>query len=91
MDNQEHSPRLLYWVIGLLAVVLIAGILTWLYIQNRSPETVTESVTPVVTPTSIDPVIAATTDITSTLADLDIDLASIEKDLSSTDDTAPSL
>lgn len=90
MDDETGPSRFVYWVIGLLAIALILGVSSWLYLRSGSPQTVKEQ-TPAAAETATDPVETVGDEITAALSELDIDLASIDEDLASTDDDVPSL
>lgn len=84
--------KFLYWLIGLLAVLVIAGVMSWLYLSGNNSSTASKTPTTTTTPAkSHDDVVVAGTDITNSLAGLDQDLATIDKDIASTDDQTPTL
>lgn len=94
-EAPSKSSRVVYWLVGLLIVIGIGGVSTWLYLAGlQNTATPIQTVKPAATTqtaTSTDSVLVAPTTINTNLTDLDNELATIDADLSSTNDNAPSL
>lgn len=81
-------------VIASAIVLVTAGTASVLYVRDNQSATVAPSpvvTTPKTTILATDPVITAGATVTTTLGGLDSDLAKIDSDLKSTDDTSPTL
>jgi uncharacterized protein HemX len=80
------------WLVAVLIIVLVAGLATWLYLQNGQNKTGQTT-----TPTTLTTPAVTTTDssdqakIDSSLSQLDQELSIISEDNSSTNDNAPDL
>jgi len=91
MEGQTNAPRFLYWLVGILAVVVILGVLAWLYLKNAAVEQPATTLETPVPAAETDPVDRAGTEIEIALLELDEELALIDEDLNSTDDDDPTL
>lgn len=93
MFEEEKSPsKGLFWVIGILLLIVIVGASTWFYL-NRTPETArTVTVTPTAnTVTTTTTVSDANDALVAELSSLDTELTDIETDTASGEDNAPNL
>jgi len=81
-------------LVAVLLVLLIIGGATFAYMRRTQTPTVASNAPAVVTttpPAVTDPVLGASANVTATIADLDKQLAQIDTDLKTTDDTSPTL
>lgn len=86
--EQQQKGRTLYIVLALAFAALIVGGATWKYLANDTATTEMPTATTTDTPTTTTQLQASTkTEIDSSLTDLDTEIASIELEEESEDDT----
>lgn len=92
-EETGSKSKVLPVLIAVLLFLLVAGGASWFYFNTRTPasQPVTTTSTPATPVASTDPVIVSAATVTAAISDLDAQLAQIDNDLKSTDDTIPTL